>query len=71
MADAGFSNPGPLSFNGNVTENWRKFEQEYDVFIAAAPSDKEEKTQAYILLNLAGSKAIERERSFTYASSEK
>ena len=42
------------------------FKQEYDIFIAAAHSDKAARTQAYILLNLAGSEAIERERSFVY-----
>lgn len=66
MAD-GFRRPDPLVFDGNVAENWRKFEQEYDIFIAAAHSDKNAKTKAYILLNLAGPEAIERERSFTYA----
>ena len=66
MADSGFQKPGPLSFEGNVAENWRRFEQEYDIFIAAAHSSKSKKVQAYILLNLAGSEAIERERSYSY-----
>ena len=57
----GFRKPDPLVF-----ENWRIFGQEYDIFIAAACSDKHT-TQAFILLNLAGSEAIERERSFVYA----
>ena len=57
MADTGFHNLGSLSFEGNVAENSCRFEQEYDIFIAAAHSEKEEKTQAYILLNLAGTKA--------------
>ena len=38
------------------------------IFIAAAHSSKSKKVQAYILLNLAGSEAIERERSFSYES---
>lgn len=63
----GFRKPDPLVFDGNVAENWRVFEQEYDIFIAAACSDKPPRTQAFILLNLAGSEAIERERSFVYA----
>lgn len=63
----GFRRPDPLIFDGNIAENWRKFELEFDIFIAAAHSDKPEKTKAYILLNLAGPEAIERERSFTYA----
>uniref|UniRef100_A0AAV2MBL7 Polyprotein n=1 Tax=Knipowitschia caucasica TaxID=637954 RepID=A0AAV2MBL7_KNICA len=65
MSD-GFRRPDPLVFDENIAENWRVFEQEYDIFIAAAHSDKSARTQAYILLNLAGSEAIERERSFVY-----
>ncbi|KAJ8008834.1 hypothetical protein DPEC_G00082540 [Dallia pectoralis] len=64
----GFRRPDPLVFDGNLAENWWIFEQEYDIFIAAAHSDKPAKTQAYILLNLAGAEAIERERSFVYAA---
>ncbi|XP_039667548.1 uncharacterized protein LOC120565686 isoform X2 [Perca fluviatilis] len=67
MAD-GFRRPDPVVFDGNVAENWRIFEQDYDIFIAAAHSDKPAKTKAYILLNLAGPEAIERERSFVYAA---
>ncbi len=67
MADC-FRRPDPLSFEGNVADNCRIFEQEYDIFIAAAHHDKPAKTRAYILLNLAGPEAIERERSFAYAA---
>ncbi|CAL9695031.1 unnamed protein product [Knipowitschia caucasica] len=67
MADC-FRRPDPLVFDGNIAENWRVFEQEYDIFVAAAHSDKSARTRAYILLNLAGPEAIERERSFVYAA---
>ena len=70
MADSCFHKPGPLSFEGNVAENWRKFAQEYDIFIAAAHSNETKKVEAYILLNLAGGEAIERERSFCYSDEE-
>ena len=40
------------------------------MFIAAACSTEPKKTQAYILLNLAGGEAIEREKSFTYGEGE-
>ncbi len=66
MADC-FRRPDPLAFEGNVADSWRIFEQVYDIFIAAAHHDKPAKTRAYILLNLAGPEAIERERSFVYA----
>lgn len=66
MSD-GFRRTDPLVFYENIAENCRVFEQEYDIFIAAAHYDKPARTKAYILLNLAGSEAIERERSFVYA----
>lgn len=59
----GFRRPDPLLFNENIAENWRVFEREYDIFIAAAHYDKPAKTRAYILLNIAGPEAIEREHS--------
>lgn len=62
-----FRRPDPLVFNENIAENWRIFEQEFDIFIAAAHGDKPRRTQAFIFLNLAGPEAIERERSFVYA----
>ena len=63
----GLRKPEPLSFEGNVAENWRVFEEEFDIFIEAAHSDKNERTRAYILLNLAGKDAIEKAKTFTYA----
>ncbi len=65
MADA-FNRPKPLSFDGDVAENWRQFRQEFEIFIEAAHGDKEDKTRAYIFLNIAGKEAIEREKTFTY-----
>lgn len=67
MAD-GFRRPDPVVFDENVSESWRVFEREYDIFIAAAHYDKPARTRAYILLNIAGAEAIERERSFAYAA---
>lgn len=55
----------------NVAENWHIFEQEFDIFIAAAHGNKPLRTQAFILLNLTGPEAIERERSFVYAEEVK
>ena len=63
---AEFRKPDPLRFDGNVAENWRIFELDFDIFIAAAHSSKTKKEQAYILLNIAGREAIEKSRSFTY-----
>ena len=50
--------PEPLSFEGNVAENWKNFEAEFDIFAQAAYGGKDERTKAYILLHLAGREAI-------------
>ena len=60
--------PEPLSFEGNVAESWKNFEAEIDIFVQAAYGDKDERTKAYILPNLAGREAIEKEKTFTYAA---
>ena len=60
--------PEPLSFEGNVAENWKNFEAEFDIFVQAAYGDRDQRTKAYILLNLAGREAIEKEKIFTYAA---
>ena len=49
-----------MSFEGNVAENWRTFESEFDSFVQAAYSDKNDRTRGYILLNLAGKDTIEK-----------
>lgn len=63
--------PDPLSFDGNVAENWRNFETEFDIFIEAACADKDDRTKAFTLLNLAGKEAIQKEKSFSYAEEVK
>ena len=60
--------PAPLSFEGNVAENWRTFESEFDIFVEAAYSDKNDRTRAYILLNLAGKDTIDKAKTFTCAA---
>ena len=66
----GLRRPDLISFNGNVAENWRRFELEYDVYIECCYCDKTLKQKAMILLNLAGSEAMERERAFQYLPDE-
>ena len=67
MADGGLRKPSPLVFDHRKAENWRKFEQEYDIYVEAIYSKKTDKEKAMILLNLAGTEAIDMERSFVYA----
>ena len=65
MADSLWK-PEPLSFEGNVALNWKHFAQEVEMFIAAAHREKDDRTKAYIFLNLAGTEVIEKEKSFVY-----
>ena len=51
-----------MSFEGNVAENWKNFDAEFDIFVQAAYGDKDESTKAYILLNLADREAIGKEK---------
>ncbi len=64
MAD--FRRPAPLSFEGNVAENWRRFEEDFDIFFKAAHAGKSDAEHAYTLLNIAGPEAIIKSRGFTY-----
>ena len=67
----GFARPTRLSFEGNVAENWRRFKQNYDIYIVAAGhSRKTKKERSCILLNLAGEDAVERYNSFSFEEDE-
>ena len=67
MADSGLRKPCPLSFEGNIAENWRAFEEEFCIYCEAALYNKSSKVQAYTLLNLAGPEGIKRSNNFEYA----
>ena len=66
MAD-GLRKSEALSFEGDVVLKWKHFAQDVETFIAAAHGEKNGRTKAYILLNLTGREAIEKEKSFVYA----
>ena len=63
--------PTELSFYENWVENWRTFELDVDIYNEAACPGANAKTKVYMLLNLTGSEAIERSRTFEYAEGEK
>ena len=70
MAESALRKPDPLVFDENIAENWRKFELEFDVYCQVCFSDANDKQKSYLLLNLAGSDAIEKEQSFVYGEGE-
>ena len=45
--------PDILSFEGNVADNWRVFEQEYNIYIAAAHPDTTAETFQFCFVDLA------------------
>ena len=55
-----FNCPSRLSFDGNVCENWKKFKQQFEIYIEASESTaKADKVKINMLLNFAGQDAIE------------
>lgn len=63
--------PEPLSFDGNVAENWRHFENNFNIYRKAVLKKKDADEVAYIFLNLAGQEAIDREKTFVYLPEQK
>ena len=64
-----FAKPAKLEFEGNVAENFRRFSQQFEIYMSASGFDTKEvskKKQAAILLNLAGEEAIEVYNTFTF-----
>ena len=60
--------PKPLSFTGNVAQNFKIFEQSFDIYSCASGLDKKpKKTQASALLHVAGEEAIKVFNGFTWA----
>ena len=62
-----FHKPSALSFDGNTSENWRRFQQQYDIYLIASGSEKKDDTvKIAILLNFAGEDAIEVFNTFQF-----
>ena len=60
--------PKPLSFTGNVAQNFKSFEQSFDIYSCASGLDKKpKKTRASALLHVAGEDAIKVFNGFTWA----
>lgn len=52
--------PPPLCLTGNVAENWRKWEQRFNLYLAAsALVDKSESRQFAVLLHCIGEEALD------------
>ena len=62
-----FQHPEPLSLQGNLAENWRRWRQRFELYMTASGNDsKEEGTKSAILLHVAGPEALEVYNTFTW-----
>lgn len=60
-----------MSFDGNISENWRRWIQQFKLYMCAGEKDKKpEKLQCALLLHCAGEQAQELYNTFTFADGE-
>ena len=66
-----FRRPNDLSLSGNVSENWKKFIRDFDIFVDAADlSGVTAKRKANIFLNIVGPAALEVYHTFQWENAE-
>ena len=59
--------PGPLILQGNLSENWRKWKQRFELYSAASGlKDKDEGVQSATLLHVVGEEALEIYNTFSW-----
>lgn len=64
--------PKELSLNGNISENWRKFKQSFDICLKASGNiEKSNEIKVAILLNIVGEDGIELYNSFNLQETER
>ena len=61
--------PAALSFTGVVAQNFKQFEQAFNIYmVATGLNKKDNKTQANILLHVIGTEAVKVYNGFTWAA---
>ncbi|KAK4886965.1 hypothetical protein RN001_003236 [Aquatica leii] len=71
MTEALFKPPEPLVLDGNISENWRKFVQRFDLFMTATDLDnKREEKKIAVFLNLIGEEGLELYNTFTFENTQ-
>ncbi|XP_060070509.1 uncharacterized protein K02A2.6-like [Ylistrum balloti] len=67
-----FPAPKPFSLDGNISESWKRWLQQYELYMCATEKDKKsEKLQCATLLSLAGEQVIELVGTFNFGEEEK
>ena len=55
-----FRQPGPLVLHGNVAENWRRWKQQFSIYMTATgKTSSDDEVKCAIFLHLAGPDALE------------
>ena len=66
-----FKPPGALVLEGNLSKNWRRWVQRFDLCLTASGKiEQEEKVQCAILLHTIGEEALEIYNTFQFDSCE-
>jgi hypothetical protein len=59
--------PGPLSMEGNISENWKKWKQEFQFYLTATEMDKKcLKLKCSLLLTIIGDDALDVYNTFDF-----
>ena len=59
--------PGPLILQGNLSKNWRKWKQRFELYSAASGlKDKDKGVQSATLLHVVGEEALEIYNTFSW-----
>lgn len=67
-----FKPPANLSLHGNLSENWRKFKQNFEIYLKASDkSGKEDEIKIAILLNIIGEECVEVYNTFALSDTER
>lgn len=67
-----FHKPSALSLDGNTSENWRRFKQQFDIYLTASgKGNKADEVKIAILLNFAGEDTINVFNTFQFAEGDK
>lgn len=65
------NHPEPLSLHGNLSENWRRWKQRFQLYLTASgTSEKDESVQSATLLHVAGEDALEVYNTFTWDNAD-
>ena len=71
MATSQLKPPTGLQLTGNLSENWRKFKQRFEIYsIASGLNEKAEEIQVASLLHLVGEEALEVFNTFQFAAED-